>query len=100
MVVRREAKRLGGRQRVSVGRRPPPPILKCSPSGTYRSNVSPMNITCESLQTGRKLCKLIVPKIAVADPCRDHQNVVRVRNILMVLATSVDELGVFLDCII
>jgi hypothetical protein len=58
-----------------------------------------MNITCESLQTGRKLCKLIVPKIAVADPCRDHQNVVRVRNILMVLATSVDELGVFLDCI-
>ena len=48
MVVRREAKRLGVRQRLSVARRPPPPILKCSPSGTYRSNVSPMNITCES----------------------------------------------------
>ena len=51
-----------------------------------------MKRVSESLQTGRKLCKLIVPKIAVADPCRDHQNVIRVRNILMVLATSVDEL--------
>ena len=44
-------------------------------------------------------CKLIVSKIAVGNPCRDHQNVIRVRNILMVFTTSVDEFRVFVNSI-
>ena len=50
------------------------------------------------LQARRKLCKLIVPKITMRDPCCDHQDVVTERNVLMILIAGVDKPCVFINC--